>query len=177
MAIKIIKNQYNDGEKWLVYCEDKEQLKVVLNGLQNENIDAIEYHTSMTSSMSETLKWYKNFGGVLVSIRCLDEGVDIPDISHALILASSQNPRQFIQRRGRVLRKAKNKYKAVIHDAIVTPLNLEVDPEQYSLIKGELCRSIEFAKSALNKTASAELEILAINLGLNIQTLALDGVE
>jgi len=56
-------------------------------------------------------------------------------------------------------------------------LNLEVDPEQYSLIKGELCRSIEFAKSALNKTASAELEILAINLGLNIQTLALDGVE
>ncbi len=44
------------------------------------------------------------YGGVIVSIKCLDEGVDIPSTTHAIILASSQNPREFIQRRGRVLR-------------------------------------------------------------------------
>ena len=59
--------------------------------------------------------------GILLSIRCLDEGVDIPKISHAVIAASSQNPRQFIQRRGRVLRKSPEKLNAVIYDCIVLP--------------------------------------------------------
>ena len=45
----------------------------------------------------------------LVAIRCLDEGVDIPETRRAFILASSSNPKQFIQRRGRILRVAKGK--------------------------------------------------------------------
>ncbi len=57
----------------------------------------------------------------VVALR-VEEGVDIPAISHAFILASSQNPRQFIQRRGPVLRKSPSKELAVIHDAIVVPV-------------------------------------------------------
>ena len=57
----------------------------------------------------------------LVAIRCLDEGVDIPETRRAFILASSTNPKQFIQRRGRVLRRAPGKELAEIHDFLVVP--------------------------------------------------------
>ena len=56
-----------------------------------------------------------------LSIQCLDEGVNIPSISHGIILASSNNPRQFIQRRGRMLRLSKGKQFAHIWDALVVP--------------------------------------------------------
>jgi superfamily II DNA or RNA helicase len=131
----------------------------------------------MEGDRHATLEWFKTFGGLLVSIRCLDEGVDIPAISHALILASSQNPRQFIQRRGRVLRKFPGKDYAVIHDAIVVPVSLELEPEQTSLLKAEMLRSIEFANNALNKSAGAELREIATNLGFNPDTLTDAGIE
>ena len=52
----------------------------------------------------------------LVAIKCLDEGVDIPSCETAFILASSSNPRQFVQRRGRILRRSPGKEKAIIYD-------------------------------------------------------------
>jgi superfamily II DNA or RNA helicase len=112
-----------------------------------------------------------------VSIRCLDEGVDIPDVSHALILASSQNPRQFIQRRGRVLRRAPDKQVAILHDAIVVPVNADDEPEQISLLKSELARSIEFASHAINKGAGAELRDIAISMGIDTDGLLESGFE
>jgi superfamily II DNA or RNA helicase len=113
------------------------------------------------------MDWFKSYGGILVSIRCLDEGVDIPAVSHALILASSQNPRQFIQRRGRVLRQAPGKALAVIHDAIVTPVDAEDEKDQIGLLRSELIRSVEFANHALNRTAGAELREIAIKMGID----------
>jgi DNA phosphorothioation system restriction enzyme len=88
----------------------------------------------------------------LVAIRCLDEGVDIPAIETAVILASSGNPRQFIQRRGRVLRPCRNKHRAIIFDMIVCPPDLgeeNVNIER-SLLRKELVRYIEFARLADN---------------------------
>ena len=107
----------------------------------------------------------------------LDEGVDIPAVSHALILASSQNPRQFIQRRGRVLRKAPWKNVAVIHDAIVVPLDLEHEPEQASLLRAEFVRAMEFADSALNRAAGAQLRSIATSLGIDPEEGRSDGLE
>lgn len=98
-------------------------------------------------------------------------------MSHALILASSQNPRQFIQRRGRVLRKTPGKHLAVIHDAIVVPLSLEDEPDQTSLLKSELLRSIEFAGNAVNKMAAAELRSISANLGFDTDQLTDVGIE
>ena len=121
----------------------------------------------MSGDKIESLKWLKKFGGILLSIKCLDEGVDIPAISHAFILASSQNPRQFIQRRGRVLRKSAGKDLAVIHDAIVVPVDQETDSEQISLLKAELIRALEFADSALNKGAGADLRRIALEMGID----------
>lgn len=58
---------------------------------------------------------------VLVSMKCLDEGVDVPRSELAIFCASTGNPRQFIQRRGRILRMHPEKHKAVIHDLVVVP--------------------------------------------------------
>ena len=92
-----------------------------------------------------------------MAIRCLDEGVDIPEVKTAVIMASTTNPRQFIQRRGRVLRPSPGKDHATIYDMIVTP----GDPSRLSdtvfnlerrLFRKELLRVIEFAHSAKNGT-------------------------
>ena len=180
LAVNIIKENYQEGENWLIYCEDQFQLRQVMNALKAEGNSPLEYHTNMDGDSTASLEYFKNFGGILCSIKCLDQGVDIPKISHAIILASSQNPRQFIQRRGRVLRTCKNKYKAVIFDAVVVPVNLDREPEQISLLKGEFQRGIQFAKTAMNSSAAIELESLAIELGINPEEVGLmdsDGIE
>lgn len=165
LARQIMQDRYEDGQHWLIYCEDSHQLGQVRDALAADGHSPVEYHSSMEADRDTTMAWFKAFGGPMVSIRCLDEGVDIPAVSHALILASSQNPRQFIQRRGRVLRTAPGKHLAVIHDAIVVPISLESEPDQTSLLKAELLRSIEFAENAINKMAGAELRDIAATLG------------
>jgi len=88
----------------------------------------------------------------LVAIRCLDEGVDIPAIENAVILASSTNPRQFIQRRGRILRPHPGKEKATLFDMLVMPPNLDRDTWEVerALLRKELNRLMEFANLADN---------------------------
>tara|TARA_R110001583_G_scaffold181745_1_gene339101 strand:- start:15064 stop:17160 length:2097 start_codon:yes stop_codon:yes gene_type:complete len=179
-AIKTIIENYTEGESWLVYCEDQFQLGEVMTALENKGLSPCEYHTNMEGDAAASLEWFKKFGGIMVSIRCLDQGVDIPKISHAIILASSQNPRQFIQRRGRVLRTCPGKYKAVIYDAVMVPICLEKEPGQLSLLKSELQRSIQFSKTAINKSGSNKLINIAIELGIDPEEYGLldsDGIE
>ena len=101
----------------------------------------------------------------ITAIKCLDEGVNIPAIKTAFILASSTNPKEYIQRRGRVLRIADNKEYAEIYDFITLPrpLNevkycnaaeLKMD---YSLISREFNRVIEFSKNSRNPADSDKL--------------------
>lgn len=179
LAIDILKQYYKEGQRWLVYCEDSDQVNEIMVEINTklDHIKPVEYHTGMTGDREATLDWFKKFGGVLVSIKCLDEGVDIPSITHALILASSQNPRQFIQRRGRVLRKAPDKYLADIHDVIVTPVDLAEEPEQLSLLKSELIRALEFSQFAINRSAGAKLRQIAIDIGFDPDKIVNDGLE
>lgn len=167
LAADVLESEFEAGQSWLIYCEDGGQLTDVLIALREKGMSPIEYHSNMSGDRDATMDWFKSYGGVLVSIRCLDEGVDIPAVSHALILASSQNPRQFIQRRGRVLRQAPGKALAVIHDAIVTPVDPEDEKDQLGLLRAELVRSVEFANHALNRMAGAELREIAINMGID----------
>ena len=94
----------------------------------------------------------------LVAMKCLDEGVDVPSTRTAYIMASSSNPREFIQRRGRVLRKAPGKEFSVIHDMIAVPptaWTTNQDSATFNIERGiirkELERFKEFASPALNK--------------------------
>jgi superfamily II DNA or RNA helicase len=98
---------------------------------------------------------------VLTSMKCLDEGVDVPRSELAIFCASTGNPRQFIQRRGRILRTHKDKYQAVIHDLVVIP---DIDPsmESYNvernLLAGELKRVNNFA--LLSENSADTLKVL-----------------
>ncbi len=95
----------------------------------------------------------------LVAIKCLDEGINIPGIRTAFILASTTNPKEYIQRRGRVLRKAENKEFAEIYDFVTLPRELDsvssLTEEQakrdLSLVKNELARINEFGRMAMNE--------------------------
>lgn len=178
LAAAILEQHYEEGQSWLIYCEDSDHLALTMEAIRNVGMTSIEYHSNMQGDRAATLDWFRRFGGILVSIKCLDEGVDIPTVSHAIILASSQNPRQFIQRRGRVLRKAgADKLFATIHDAIVVPIGLDEEPEQGSLLKSEFLRAIEFADSATNLSAAAELREIAREVGFDPDENSANGIE
>ncbi len=121
VAVDVLSQQFQPGHRWIVYCDSQIQMSQIRDELTLRNLPATEYHSAMSADKEQTLRISESNGGILVSIRCLDEGVNIPSVSHALILASSRNPREFIQRRGRVLRKTPGKNVAYIHDVVVVP--------------------------------------------------------
>lgn len=98
---------------------------------------------------------------VLTSMKCLDEGVDVPRSELAIFCSSTGNPRQFIQRRGRVLRTHPDKKMAELHDLVVFP---EINPYsdsyrmEQSLVRGELQRVRNFANLSENPSYS-EMEL------------------
>ena len=91
-------------------------------------------------------------------MRCLDEGVDVPQARTAYMLASSTNPRQFVQRRGRVLRRSHDKDFASIIDFVVVPGPGGNPTHDRGLLAREVARFAEFALHARN--AGTALEIL-----------------
>ena len=109
---------------------------------------------------------------VLTSMKCLDEGVDVPRSELAIFCASTGNPRQFIQRRGRILRKHKDKFMAEIHDLVVAPeVNYGSDSfkMERALLKGELSRVRNFALLSENPSYSQmELKSVMEHYGLNM---------
>lgn len=177
-ATAVVSSAYQQGQRWIVYCDDQVQLADVRNALRAAGCaDVLEYHTAMSGDPRRTLDLFESRGGVIVSIRCLDEGVDIPAVSHALILASSKNPREYVQRRGRVLRKSPGKSLAHIYDALVTPLFDPDEPPALAILEGELSRAIEFGSHALNPGCISDLQRLAIEHGLDWTQLTNAGVE
>lgn len=135
-----------------------------------EVVDAVGNGLGLTvhSYVAETLRserqvLLRRFGTgrdlrILVAMRCLDEGVDIPAARIGYLLASSSNPRQFIQRRGRILRRAPDKDTAEIIDYIAIPQSgapINFDVERRLLIR-ELERANEFGKLAENYESTLE---------------------
>ena len=181
---EVMKPYVNDSHM-LVYCgatkvdtfendtfdsdeEGERQIVAVSKILGNELGMKVTHFTSSESAAErEMIK--RKFADAdpyqaIVAIKCLDEGVNIPSIKTAFILASTTNPKEYIQRRGRVLRLAPKKPYAVIYDfvTLIKPLS-EVD--QYAsdymcgraLAKRELSRLIEFGSIALNSRDSDKL--------------------
>lgn len=177
LATTILSENYQRGERWLVYCEDRNQLAALSLSCQRIGLICSEYYTEMTADSDATLRWLEEASGILLSIRCLDEGVDIPSISHALILASSQNPRQFIQRRGRVLRTAPGKTIATIHDLLVVPEGLAREAGQTALARTEILRALEFSRDAINRDAYTALLNIASEAGIDTGPIIEGGIE
>lgn len=139
---------------------------------QTDDSVMVKQFTANSANREEILKNFEQSNiHVLTSMKCLDEGVDVPRSELAIFCASTGNPRQFIQRRGRVLRLHKDKIHATIHDLVVVP---EVSDEstfemEKGLVKKELERVVDFANLAMNKTDTYEtfksiLEYYNLNL-------------
>ena len=106
----------------------------------------------------------------LVAIRCLDEGINIPSIRSALILSSNDNYREFVQRRGRILRLYKGKETAHIYDVIVLPSRTNK-----SFAEIELRRFFEYSRLALNKgNLLTELDSLLESYNLSLEEIKFD---
>lgn len=174
LAAEVLSEAYEPGQRWIVYCDDLDQLRAVQRAIERMNLPVVPFHSTMKGDREQTLQWLSSRGGIVTAIRCLDEGVDIPSVTHALILASSQNPREFIQRRGRVLRRAEGKSLAYVHDAIVVPPSTA---KWDALSAAELARAVEFASHAENPGAGAKLRALAVDMGVDINVVMNLGVE
>lgn len=143
--------------------EDLRQIDVVTDLLGNKlNMKVSQFTSKEDAREREVLK--KEFAEgdnlqVLIAIKCLDEGVNIPKIKVAFILASTTNPKEYIQRRGRVLRLAKGKDFAEIYDFVTLPRHLDnvhsltelQMKKDISLVKNELCRVKEFTRISMNQ--------------------------
>lgn len=187
-AIEIMKKQKEEeGEinNTLVYCgattvndtnaevvdDDKEELKQVdymRETMKKElNISVAKFTSNENQEERRLIKdqFKTKEINAIVAIKCLDEGVNIPAINTAYILASSTNPREYVQRRGRVLRKYPGKSYATIYDFITLPRKLEnsIDlpqemlNEDLGLVKRELIRLEDFSKDALNYSDSLKV--------------------
>ena len=120
----------------------------------------VKQYTAMSKNRERILKDYEEGKvHVLTSMKCLDEGVDVPRSELAIFCSSTGNPRQFIQRRGRVLRLHDDKVHAVIHDLIVVP-EISVEESNYNmernLVKKELERVVDFSNLAMYKMDTYE---------------------
>lgn len=144
----------------LVYASDKgpEQLDEVNRLLRRKGILFHQLTAEETADRTRTKQIIRSFQDgeiqVLTAKRVLDEGVNIPQISRAFILASTTVERQWIQRRGRLLRtcSAIGKTHSIIHDVLALPPGMEkgLDPEARALVRGELRRAQEFARLSRN---------------------------
>jgi superfamily II DNA or RNA helicase len=144
----------------LIYCTDKNRKQLLaVNDLLRRL--GVRFHQITSEESSQTELVEQTIDGfragriqVLTAMRVLDEGFNLPEISTAYILASTTVRRQWVQRRGRVLRLCAtiDKPSATIHDIVVLPPNGEAgDPDARRLVKAELERCDEFARLALNR--------------------------
>ncbi len=158
-----------DQDRSDVDSEDIRQIDAVTDLLGNKlSMDVSQFTSKESVEEREVLKREFSEGDtlkVLVAIKCLDEGVNIPKIKTAFILASTTNPKEYIQRRGRVLRLADGKEYAEIYDFITLPYGIEEVTSltaaqvrrNFTLVKNELRRAEEFSRIAVNMVESASL--------------------
>lgn len=142
--------------------EDIRQIDLVTDLLGNKlNMKVSQFTSKEDAVEREILKREFASGDnlqALIAIKCLDEGVNIPRIRTAFILASTTNPKEYIQRRGRVLRLSPDKDHSVIYDfiALPRPINTvtsitEIEMRRdLTLVKNELNRAQEFARLSMN---------------------------
>lgn len=170
----------------IIYCSDSTQMESIATELRKRKMDfqKVTGETSTSKSRefngsSERETVLRNFErgqiDVLLAIDCLDEGVDIPAAKQAIILASSGNPKEFIQRRGRIMRQFPGKEKATIYDFVVIAPEADArkDEDLLRVYQVELDRVADFAEDSMNKQEVIDL-LVAKGYKLKEQVIAND---
>lgn len=166
--IKSIFSKIEDKDHFIIYCsdgklffDDKENgskkeirhlefmLKMINNSLLEENMNLRATKFTATEDINTRMelidRFNKEYDQIMVAIKCLDEGINIPSIKSALILSSNDNYREFVQRRGRILRLYSGKDLAHIYDVLVMS-----SYSNKALAEIELRRFYEYARLAIN---------------------------
>lgn len=183
VKLKEVITPYQNANHLLVYCgatrveslylnetaidsDDQRQIDEATSLLGNVlGMRVTQFTAAEDSKQRELIKEQFSKGEIqaLVAIKCLDEGMNIPGIETAFILASSTNPKEYIQRRGRVLRKAPGKQYAKIYDFITLPRPLDEYSFQssiqaeLSLVKREVERMRDFQELSENPSGVTEI--------------------
>ena len=177
-----------ERQSWLIYVgsgegvhseDDKRQIETY-HELLTKNLPSVKIVPFFADKIKKknrkkTLDTFKTTQGVLIGCQMLDQGIDIPELSMGIVLASSKNTRTFVQRRGRLLRvhnsnKVHKKEHAVIFDIIVTPdfnyFDTDNDDNYFNkIVENECERALQFANDAENKAwCIEELDLIKSNI-------------
>jgi len=174
MYLKKIMREFSNIKHLLVFCSEKQYdnlYEILSKPLENFDYDKSIMYRKITynnpKKKKDRIKILKDFADedydMILSNRVLDEGIDVPQAKRCVVLASTGNPAQFIQRRGRVLRRFDDPYKdgsrkthADIYDVLVRPrLDGMIDPDSLKLeigmIRGQLQKIQQMSELAINK--------------------------
>lgn len=165
IALKNILKENPEIDKLIIFCSPQ-QIDRVQEILNAEGVTPQHRFTQKQSAVKKKKDLYsereyilKKFEDgsyrALVAIKCLDEGVDVPSAENAIIMSSTSNPREHVQRRGRILRNSPGKERAIIYDILVFP------EEETSICQKirekEIRRYVEFASNSENSWESLKL--------------------
>lgn len=163
--VKSAERKYGALREQLERMDDPHHLLVYTNDSQISEVQSIltDYgiiqHKFTNEEDEETRNqllnsFEKGEYDALVAMKCLDEGVDVPATERAVLMSNSGNPKQFIQRRGRVLRQTESKEKSIIYDMFVVPTmnpGENIPDVEKKILERELDRFKEFTENAINK--------------------------
>jgi superfamily II DNA or RNA helicase len=160
----------NDEESKLLYQFLKEAYKF------DSNLKLSSYTAQDINHEDILFEFEKGIINIIFAMKMLDEGVDVPRTEIGIFASSTGNPRQYIQRRGRLLRNHKEKAFATIYDMVVIPKKNDVDPSVYNiernLLKTELNRVAYFASLAINANDTIkELQDICLGYDLDVNIL------
>lgn len=162
-------------ENLIIFVSPQQKIKV-LDILENKGV----VHHQLTQEEGNAPR--KEFGGLterqyiiklfkekryqaLVAIKCLDEGIDIPSASRGILMASSTNPREYVQRIGRIIRQDNDKNLAFLYDICVESsgsLSEDLQDIDAKIRANERKRLQEIAENAINSVDALQ-NILKLN--------------
>ncbi len=194
--IELLDFEFNNKlDHTLIYCTNnlpisdnpKKQLERVQEILVNKGItsDSVTWEDKTRERLDILDNLKTGHLDCVTAIKCLDEGVDVPHVHTGIFMASSGNPKQFIQRRGRILRKndATSKDIAYIYDILVTPPNIQLEDVEYSLLQRkliakELLRHKEFAQISVNQNEAIQsIKEIAKIFAIDLDALSYDYIS
>lgn len=161
VALQIVDTEAAGLKKCIIYCADREQLDRTSTLMGQRHYDLEPYDSQVPEETRRRIR--EKFGGRYMgqpmfvgAIHCLDEGIDLPALDSAILVASSRTEREWIQRRGRILRKYPGKTFSTIHDVIMLPYTdmkdaFQLTKQEKGYVQAELERLESFGRDALNR--------------------------
>lgn len=167
LALQIVEKECGNLKKCIIYCSNKQHLDrtAILMGQRHWKLDPYDSHVPKNIRKRIRERFAAPYNGeplFIGAIKCLDEGIDLPALDSAILVSSNRTEREWVQRRGRILRRYPGKEYSIIHDFIMLPYSTEA--EAFTLTKPELCyieselnRLEAFASDAINRGEAINL--------------------